>query len=186
MLGDALGLGVGAGERVSGAERCAGHDRRIRRFRVPELQAGGARGRAAAQALRGPRTTRIPPLSTRRGPLACADRGRGCGSGRRAGTVLGDARPSVRASASFSACAAARVRAEASTSTCIDLPRSLRTTYMYAASAMTWTAAAVTVCAPLPRFTSMATSVTSPSDSSQLAVPRYRKPARRSSPVGLR
>ena len=52
---------------------------------MSELQAGRARGRAAAQALHRPRTGRIPPLSARRSPLTCADRGRDCRSGRRQG-----------------------------------------------------------------------------------------------------
>ena len=69
---------------------------RVWRFRVPKLQTGPTGGQVAAGALCREGAGRLPPLSARGCAPARAARGGGGRMRRRAGQVLGNARPAVR------------------------------------------------------------------------------------------
>ena len=74
--------------------------RRVRRLRVPDLQAGRARGQAHARAVRPAHPLRVPPLPGRIGASACHARRASRRGSRRTRQVLADARSAVREPAS--------------------------------------------------------------------------------------
>ena len=97
-LGDARRPGRAGRSRprpLARAARGPGDGGRVRRLRVPLLRQGRAGRARAAGGLRRRPLRLAPPAALRRPPERRARR-RGLGGGRRAGRVLGDARPAAR------------------------------------------------------------------------------------------
>src|SRR5436190_11032655 len=91
----------------------AGHPCRIRRLRMPQLQAGRACGQASAHALRGASARCLPAFPAGGSPSACVACGAGGRSRGGAGQVLANARPPVREPEPPEAAPVARLRGKA-------------------------------------------------------------------------